>query len=178
MWRSSLHFQDNFWFDEDLEVCGDHEFELKISAKYKMKHIPQVLGNFYKSSQNENKSFQNLQKIDLERKQITFKYMQKYVNRAKDDELIDLLEMFKSILYLPMWLSRIIIRMKSLTIKREHVFSQEFIYLISIIIYEKRGQIDLAIQYCKKYLNHRNSWRIEKKLKQLNSLHEFEGTIE
>jgi len=175
MWRSSLHHQDNFWFDEELEVCGDHEFELKISAKYKMKHISQVLGNFYKSPENDNKSFQNILRIDLERKQITFKYMQKYVDRMKDEELIELIRMFRTIIFMPMWLSRIFIRIKSLTIKRKHVFSQEFIYLISIIIYEKKQKIDLAIRYCKKHLNHRHSWRIEKKYQQLKNWNENEG---
>jgi glycosyltransferase involved in cell wall biosynthesis len=178
MWRSSLHYQDNFWFDENLEVCGDHEFELKISAKYKMKHIPQVLGNFYMSPKNENKSFQNIQRIDVERKQITFKYLHEYVYRVKDRELTDLIEKFRTIIFLPMWLSRIIIRIKSLTVKRKHIFSQEFIYLISIIIYERKQKIDLAIRYCKKYLSHRNSWRIEEKYHQLKALLGDEGLTE
>lgn len=181
MWRSSLHFQDNFWFDEKLEVCGDHEFELKISAKYKMKHIPQVLGNFYKSPKSENKSFQNIQRIDLERKQITFKYMQEYVYSMysmKDKELIDLIRKFRTIIIMPMWLSRIFIRIKSLTVKRKHIFSQEFIYLISIMIYERKQKIDLAMKYCKKYLSHRNSWRIEEKYHQLKALLGNEGLTE
>lgn len=176
MWRSSLHHEDNLWFDEELEVCGDHEFELKISAIYKMKHIPQVLGNFYKSLKNENKSFQNIKKIDLERKQITFGYMKKYVDRMNEGELNDIISKFKPIIFMPMWLSRILIRIKSLVIKRKHVFSQEFIYLITILIYEKRQEIDLAIRYCKKYLSHRDSWRIQEKYIQLKALHDNEGS--
>lgn len=178
MWRFSLHYEDNFWFDENLEVCGDHEFELKVSAKYKMKHIPQVLGNFYKSLENENKSFQNIERIDLERKQITFRYIQKYIDQMKEKELLEIINKFRPIVFMPMLLSRIIIRIKSLVIKRKHVFSQEFIYLITILIYEKRQKIDLAIRYCNKYLSHRDSWRIEEKYHQLKTLHAQEGSTD
>ncbi len=39
MWRADIHFKDDIWFDESLEVSGDHEFQLRISQKYTIHHI-------------------------------------------------------------------------------------------------------------------------------------------
>jgi glycosyltransferase involved in cell wall biosynthesis len=46
MWRRSLH--DEFgYFDETLTCAGDWDFWLRISNKYKLKHIPEFLGLYY-----------------------------------------------------------------------------------------------------------------------------------
>jgi glycosyltransferase involved in cell wall biosynthesis len=161
MWRSSLHFKDNIWFDETLEVCGDHEFELNISRTNKMKHIPFVLGSFYKSPSNQNKSFQNISMIDLERKTITLHYMQEYIKQINDVETILLINKFKFMISLPMIVSRILLKIKRLFIKKKHVFSQEFIYMIMIMIYDKTGHKDKSEKLSIKYLKHRFSWRIK-----------------
>ncbi|MFC1794245.1 glycosyltransferase, partial [Planctomycetota bacterium] len=50
MWRKSLHSEIGL-FDETLTCAGDWDFWLRISSKYKFKHIPDFLGLYY---YNEN----------------------------------------------------------------------------------------------------------------------------
>jgi len=46
MWRKSLHDELDH-FDESLACAGDWDFWLRISNKYKFKHIPDFLGLYY-----------------------------------------------------------------------------------------------------------------------------------
>ncbi|MBN2119594.1 MAG: glycosyltransferase [Candidatus Omnitrophica bacterium] len=48
MWSKKIHDEFGF-FDETFEVAGDYEFWLRISAKYKCKHIKEYLGLYLKS---------------------------------------------------------------------------------------------------------------------------------
>ena len=50
MWRKTLHNEFGY-FDETLTCAGDWDFWLRISNKYKFKHIPEFLGLYY---HNEN----------------------------------------------------------------------------------------------------------------------------
>jgi glycosyltransferase involved in cell wall biosynthesis len=43
MWRRSLHDELGYFMD-NLEVAGDYEWWLRVSEKYPMKHIPELLG--------------------------------------------------------------------------------------------------------------------------------------
>jgi FkbM family methyltransferase len=45
-WRKSLHSEFGC-FDETLSSAGDWDFWLRISSKYKFKHIPEFLGLYY-----------------------------------------------------------------------------------------------------------------------------------
>ena len=94
--------------------------------------------------------------------------MNLYVNESNNESLIHLLKKFRLKILLPMLLSRIIIRLQSILITEKHVFSQEFIFLLTIMIYNRFGEKEKALKLSKKYLNHRSSWRIEKKYKELN----------
>ncbi|MGD2094934.1 MAG: glycosyltransferase, partial [Phycisphaerales bacterium] len=46
MWRKSLHNEFGY-FDDTLTCAGDWDFWLRISSKYKFKHIPEFLGLYY-----------------------------------------------------------------------------------------------------------------------------------
>ena len=46
MWRKSLHNELGY-FDETLTCAADWDFWLRISSKYKLKHIPEFLGLYY-----------------------------------------------------------------------------------------------------------------------------------
>jgi glycosyltransferase involved in cell wall biosynthesis len=50
MWRKSLHTELGY-FDDTLTCAGDWDFWLRLSSKYKFKHIPEFLGLYY---YNEN----------------------------------------------------------------------------------------------------------------------------
>jgi glycosyltransferase involved in cell wall biosynthesis len=46
MWRKTLHNEIGY-FDETLTCAGDWDFWLRISRRYKFKHIPEFLGLYY-----------------------------------------------------------------------------------------------------------------------------------
>jgi len=46
MWRKSLHNEFGY-FDDTLTCAADWDFWLRISSKYKFKHIPECLGLYY-----------------------------------------------------------------------------------------------------------------------------------
>jgi len=46
MWRKSIHNELGY-FDETSTCAGDWDFWLRISSKYKFKHIPEFLGLYY-----------------------------------------------------------------------------------------------------------------------------------
>ncbi len=48
MWRKSVHKEFGY-FDESFEIAGDYEFWLRISEKYKLKHIKECLGLYLMS---------------------------------------------------------------------------------------------------------------------------------
>jgi glycosyltransferase involved in cell wall biosynthesis/ADP-heptose:LPS heptosyltransferase/predicted O-methyltransferase YrrM len=50
MWRKSLHDELGN-FDESLDCAGDWDFWLRISSKYRFKHIPDFLGIYYYNKQ-------------------------------------------------------------------------------------------------------------------------------
>jgi len=62
MWRASVHYEDNIWFDENYEVCGDHDFELSIAEKHKVVHLKETLGTFYKPDTRTNKEYENIER--------------------------------------------------------------------------------------------------------------------
>jgi len=51
MWRKSVH-EEFGYFDESMHIAGDYEFWLRITQKYFLKHVPELLGLYYRSSQN------------------------------------------------------------------------------------------------------------------------------
>jgi len=51
MWRKSVH-EEFGYFDESMHIVGDYEFWLRITQKYFLKHVPELLGLYYRSSQN------------------------------------------------------------------------------------------------------------------------------
>lgn len=162
MWRSSLHFKDNIWFEENLEICGDHEFELHISEKNIMKHLDVVLGIFYKSKKNKNKSFINKNLVKTERDIISLNYLQKYVHSLDLNEISKLKNKFAFYLRIPIliyflfyWVFRTLGFMKN-------KLSPEVIYILIILIYNKLEKNREAEKYCNKFRRVRKSIRIEK----------------
>lgn len=79
MWRASLHFKDNIWFNENLKVAGDYEFALRVAEKYEFKRIKKVIGVYYKSPLNENMEFLNTDKTFTETYNVRDLYTDKYL---------------------------------------------------------------------------------------------------
>lgn len=170
MWRASLHFNDNIWFDETLEVSGDHEFQLNISQKYQIHHLKVALGSFYKSTHKTNKEYENPLRNSSEVEQITKKYIRSYVNSISIEEAERELNQFKLKLIIPIkffLLIRYFIK-KLFPLYPPFIFhSVEFTFYFSSILYEKIGRLDKAIKVCKKYLRYNYSPRIQNNLSYL-----------
>ena len=171
MWRASLHFKDNLWFNENYEVSGDHEFELQISEKYKILHLPVPLGVFYKSPSKTNKETENMQRTRFEVEQVTTLNLQKYLESKSENELVDLRNKFKTIILLPILLSELLVRIDKLLFpgiyRRFFKYSIEFIYYLNILIYLKFGKSDQAFKLCRKYLRFKKSNRMQQTYSEL-----------
>jgi glycosyltransferase involved in cell wall biosynthesis len=167
MWRASLHFVDNIWFNESLEICGDHEFELHISLNYKMLHIPKVLGSFYLAADESNKSFQNIDLVKKEKNSFSYSYMCRYLEKLSENEKLNLLSNFSFYIKIPIPMFLLIIKFRQRLLKRQHTFFLEFTYLFGSVILEYLNRPDEAIRICEKFLFKRRSENIAQHLNKL-----------
>ncbi len=135
-----------------------------------MKHLLIVLGTFFLSDQKENKSFRDLERVNDERREITFIYMKKYVNKLSIDELAGLKKDLIKSLRFPMVLNYLVRFILKKIIPDRHYFSFEFKFLMLSLIYERLGKIDKAIHFCKVYQRYGHSNRIGIQYKKLKSL--------
>ena len=171
MWRASLHLKDNLWFNESYEVSGDHEFELQVSERYKILHIPLPLGVFYKSPSRSNKETENMLRTRFEVEQVTTRNLQKYLENKSEKELIELRQKFNNIILLPIIFSELLVRIDRILFpglyRRFFKHSIEFVYFLNILIRLKFGEVDKAIKLCQKYLRFKKSIRIKKTYSEL-----------
>ncbi|MHC4555826.1 MAG: glycosyltransferase [Planctomycetota bacterium] len=84
MWRKSLHYEFGY-FDDSLTCAGDWDFWLRISDKYKFKHIPEFLGLY----------FHNQEGIEHGRK-IHSLYERYMVGRRYGNPYISVIPLYKS----------------------------------------------------------------------------------
>lgn len=164
MWRSSLHFKDNLWFDEKYEISGDYEFQLKVSQKYNLLHIPEPLGVFYLSPKKENKSHSNIEQVIDEREEISREFIEAYIESADKQELNRIVKKFGPVLSLPVPVllisKRILLFMKPDLIKDKLFHTIEFIYFISIHALVKLNKIKDAFKMSKKITRYSRSKRL------------------
>ncbi|MDQ7815410.1 MAG: glycosyltransferase family 2 protein [Melioribacteraceae bacterium] len=162
MWRSSLHFEDNIWFNEKLEICGDHNFTLDIQQKYKIKYLPKALGTFYIDKNRTNKSLQNMKFLEKEKLDMTSSYIINYFEKMEISELIQRDKRLAIKVKIPILLLRgMNVALKHL-LPQEHQYTHEFIYFVYALICLRTKQYDKGIYYCNKLLKRKNSERIEK----------------
>jgi hypothetical protein len=171
MWRASLHFEDEIWFDEKYEICGDYEFNLKITQKYKMLHIPKPLGVFYSSLDNENKSYKyNAIGVD-EMKEMSETYIMNYINTTSNVVLNKAVKRFEkhirfAIPLYYLW-RRICLFFKPELIKGKFFHSVEFMYYFTIIYLVNNNRRNKAIRLSRKFLRYGKSVRINNRLENL-----------
>lgn len=156
MWRASLHFEKDIWFDESFEVSGDHEFELNISQYYQMYRCKEVLGTFYKSKKT-NKSFENMERNRDELRRLKQIYIPKYINGLTDDELRDILKKFELYVKMPIWMYLAYHKYKAWLNPYKTFFSLEFNYYFVASILKKLGETEKAKRYCEKYKSKKKS---------------------
>ncbi len=163
MWRSSLHFKDNFWFDEFYEVCGDHDFELRVANKYKIFHLNEALGLFYKSPQKKNKEYENLKRNLMEVRRIQKNHTPVFINNLSKDELNRLKTFYGKYLHIPLPILFLIkIGMKLVNVQYPKYFfhSVGFIYYFNILLLRKTNDTKKAKKVAKRYLRYKNSDQI------------------
>jgi len=171
MWRSSLHFEDNIWFDEKYEICGDYDFNLKITQKYKILHLPVPLGVFFISPSRENLSLKDSEKGTNEIRLISELYILSYTNSIKKEELNNSIEKFQKYFRFPLPLfylwKRVNLFIKPELIRDKYFHSIEFMSYFTIDVLEREYKIKEAIRLCKKFLRYGKSARIQKRLNDL-----------
>lgn len=161
MWRASLHFNDNIWFNEKYEVCGDHEFELNISQKYDMLHLPVILGTFYKCPDKKNKEYENPKQTMDEVYEITLGYLRTYIEAMKSSELENFAANIGRWIKFPVNISGLIKKINYKLHPTTYSPSLQFIYLTAAILREKDARYDEAASICKRFLSVRHSDRIQ-----------------
>ncbi len=166
MWRASVHFEDNIWFNEKFEVCGDHDFELSVSGKYKIHHIPKPLGVFYKSPQKTNKEYENLERNRLEVSEIQQKHLELFFKNLGKSNLREIKNEYSNFLKIPILLYFMIKKIESITnpnIYPRFLFhTVEFAYLFNAHLALKDDEYQKAIKLCRRYLRYKKSEEIEK----------------
>lgn len=160
MWRACIHFNDNIWFDEAFEVCGDHDFELKVAMKYKIHHINVPLGLFYKSPQRKNKEYENLERNLKEVRLIQKNNIPTFIKSLPSTEFYELKKYYNKYLLFPLpilFLMKLVMKLFEVQFPKFFFHSVGFIYFMNILIARKTNDIKTAEKIAKRYLKYKNS---------------------
>ena len=169
MWKSSLHFKDNIWFDETFEVSGDNDFVCRVAEKYDLMRVSGVLGIYYKSKDNSNREFRNFEGTYEESLKVKEKYLRRYIRSLTPDKKKILLR--KIFLYkkIPHNLISIINRIIFLVNPAMAIPRREFMFLVASTFEELEGNNEKAIEYCKAYISGRADSLMKRQYKRLTT---------
>lgn len=165
MWRKNLHNKENYWFDEQYEISGDYDFYLKVAQIHSFYHLNIPLGVFYLSPNKENKSHKWMEKVILERDEVSDPYIIKYIETSDKIVLCSIFEKLRRHTFLPIpvyyILKRIVLFFKPILVRTVYFHSIEFIYYFSIIYLEKNGQHSQAKKFIDRIIKYSKSKRIK-----------------
>lgn len=157
MWRHSLHNEENWYFDETLEIAGDYEFECKIAAKYKIEHIPETLGIYYLSKSSENKEYQNQNATFEETYFIMKKYSILYFLTKPENEIKKIAVIFKFVSFIPQKFYSAFRKIFNKLFPRKELHSYSFIIWFLSLLYStsdnKAKALKLLLNKNEKYKN-------------------------
>lgn len=177
MWRASLHFKDNIWFDEKLEVAGDYDFACQVGLKHKLKHIPQVLGSYYLSDAKQNKEYQNAELTFEESYLIRNKYTDQFISNLSDKELSKkkkYYDRWSNASYLVFYFWKLIVK---IVVPTKRLETKAFVAFISAKINYYAGDSHKAIINCKKFLENNKSLIISKYLSSISESPKYDYQI-
>jgi len=170
MWRASIHFDDNIWFDEKFEVSGDSEFEFRVSQKYKLQRVPDVLGIYYKSLNDENKEFQDWELTKSESLFVKEKSARCYIAGLD----VNGFERLKWKISFNLLLPRIVYSSFRIIIEKFIPYKQIppkiFWYWFGSLYYEYKGNLQKAHRCCEKYVGNHDNHLIIRQYEHLKSL--------
>ncbi|MHC1739087.1 MAG: glycosyltransferase [Ignavibacteriaceae bacterium] len=169
MWRSSLHFSDNIWFDENYEVAGDYDFLTKVALKYHISHMNKYLGYYYKSPQNSNKEFQNISLTVNETVRIQKEYTPKYINSLPSGFRLSLLRRFIILHALPVKVYGVIKKAGDRYYKKKIIPTRIYMTYLMSVLYEAEGQADKALKICMQYKDNEYAFILNNRINKLKS---------
>lgn len=152
MWRASLHFQDNIWFDEKFEVSGDNDFVSRVIEKYDLMRVRGVLGIYYKASDNSNKEFRNYVETHKESLDIREQYMRRYLESLSYKEMMNLERKIFFCKKAPL-IYKIIRKIIEIVYPYKQIPRREFMFLIASYLEEIKGNYNKALEYCNEYID-------------------------
>jgi glycosyltransferase involved in cell wall biosynthesis len=166
MWHAKIHFEDDIWYDENYEICGDYDFQLKLSQRHKIFHIPEFLGTFYLSLGKKNKSHNNLDAVIKERQKISEPYIRDYISRMEEKFLQEIVSIqFNEYLKIPIPLfyswKRFNLFIKPELVYNKYFYTIEFTYYFSILTLIKLGYKNRALRLANRFLRYSHSDRVD-----------------
>ena len=149
LWRASLHWEEDLWFDERFEVAGDYEFFCRVAERHPFVHVPTYLGSCYSSSNRSNKEFQNLTVTAQETAEIQIRYIRQYIASLGRLHRAKLKRRVRRYLRMPPTLHVILYRMIHKLLPKVHFFSRAFATLLCGLLSVREGDRGFAIEICR-----------------------------
>jgi len=153
MWRASLHFQDEIWFDEQYEVTGDYDFACRVAELYDLLLVEDVLGIYYLSKTKSNKQYQNMDRFLCEDTKVREKYLQRYLVELSTEQLNRLYKTTRFWVAIPKLVYPIMHRIMDVVDPRSQIANRIFWCWLGSHLEEQRGKIEAAKSCCRKCLN-------------------------
>lgn len=160
LWRRSLHVNTGTFFNESLEISGDHDFYLQVAKKNNIRKLPIITGTFYKPADKSNKEAENEEYRQKEGHTVTLTHMIRFVDSLSESELIDLRRLFRLRVTIPYQLLRLLHYLNR-TFRSNHTLSPECCYLFMVLIHLRLGHQVSALHLAKKMLKYKVSMRME-----------------
>lgn len=164
MWRAALHSQEQLYFDEKYKIASDYDFELKISEKYGIFHLREVLGIYYLSPSKSNVEYQNPSETFTETYEIMFKHFSLYLSKLKEEEVYALVRYFEKHIKFPGKPYNLIRKFSKMIYPYYEPHSLAFAYWALSLCYSNISGNQLAKEICIKGLKKLNSKLLQQRI--------------
>jgi glycosyltransferase involved in cell wall biosynthesis len=150
LWRASLHWEENIWFNESYEVSGDYDFFCHVSENHQLLHIPRILGLCYHSPHKANREFQDVELTAAETAQIQLKYTERFISSMHSSERIRLKRRLRRYLFMPTLLHTAVFRISKYLIPTRHLLPRGFVCVLAALLYQFEGDLGRAVEICQR----------------------------
>ncbi len=157
MWRSSLHFKENIWFEESLEICGDNDFACQVMEKHQMKKVDGILGIYYKPDDLSNKEFQKRELTLRESSLVRDKYSRKFISSSKDIERKKLKILIAIVRYIPGSFYKTVNYLIKKVAPQYELIERDYLMYLGSLLAENEKLISKAISYCLPFLKNKDA---------------------
>jgi glycosyltransferase involved in cell wall biosynthesis len=174
VWRSSIHFEEGIWFDESYEIAGDYEFELKVAFKYKIQHVDDFLGIYYKSPQKLNKEFQNFENTFKETYTIMDYFCRKFISQAPPDKIAKLIKKLYALCsFIPQPLYNVCNKIHSKLNFKKPMHERYFLIWFLSLYFEMIGDSFASRNWLMRHLGNSSLPLLKKRLSDLNEFNKL-----